>query len=647
MVQPSLLPYSPPLDVDGRDYIAELETWLTRHNYRNFAAIVASSSPPHFSTVENPFLGEYVDLWFRVERTEEQFDSERHYNEVLRPNGDPVHRFHPYHTKVPPDAIRELITLFTKPGDLIIDPFCGSGMTGVAAASIGRHAILSDLSPAAAFISGVNCSKHDSSRAATLLHNVLTASEKEYGWLFQSIDGGARRHVDYYVWSDVFTCPECDHEFPFFPSGVIHTGNKVNTKKAFPCSNCGAELSVRRVNRVLRHGVKARELVWVRGGRGTSRFNRPPTGRDREQVAQIPAPANWFPTVEINPDGYSAKLAQLGDKAITDVSRLLGPNNLAIFSDLWCRVSSEPDPQVRTLALATLTSVFNVISERQGYFGGGGGMSGNLYMPIVRMEKNPYDAIRRKILRMLEAERSKQEWSGDAIVSTQSATDLSVVPTDSIDFAYTDPPFGANIIYSEVNLLLESWLAVRTDALNEAVVDPSRAEKSPENYGAIMLCALTELKRVLKPEGRLAIEFHNASADLWNIFLEALKKSGFASDQIFVLDKGSTTILGDIRPGAAKHDLIVVCVQTDGAPTAISVLELQAVWILIKERLNQLPLQLPTNEREAEMLYAYLLEHCIVHGMTVPISARDFYKGLDQRFERRGRNYFLRIGDMT
>src|SRR5690606_8624759 len=56
---------------------------------------------------------------------------------------------HSYHTKVPPEAIEPFIEHYTMPGDVVLDPFCGSGMTGVAAALSGRRAILNDLSPAA------------------------------------------------------------------------------------------------------------------------------------------------------------------------------------------------------------------------------------------------------------------------------------------------------------------------------------------------------------------------------------------------------------------------------------------------------------------------------------------------------------------
>jgi DNA modification methylase len=64
----------------------------------------------------------------------------------------PIYNAHSYHTKVPPEGIVPYIEHYTNPGDLILDPFCGSGMTGVAALMTGRYAILNDLSPAAVHI---------------------------------------------------------------------------------------------------------------------------------------------------------------------------------------------------------------------------------------------------------------------------------------------------------------------------------------------------------------------------------------------------------------------------------------------------------------------------------------------------------------
>ena len=76
-------------------------------------------------------------------------------------------------------------------------------------------------------------------------------------------------------------------------------------------------------------------------------------------------------------------------------------------------------------------------------------MSGNLYMPIVRMEKNIYDTLRRKIKKFTDSELSKPKDQIDHYVTTQSSTSLPNINSNSVDFIFTDPPFGANIMYSE------------------------------------------------------------------------------------------------------------------------------------------------------------------------------------------------------
>ena len=53
--------------------------------------------------------------------------------DIKEGKNDRIYNAHSYHTKVPPRSIIPYILHYTKPGDLILDPFCGSDMTGVAA----------------------------------------------------------------------------------------------------------------------------------------------------------------------------------------------------------------------------------------------------------------------------------------------------------------------------------------------------------------------------------------------------------------------------------------------------------------------------------------------------------------------------------
>lgn len=91
--------------------------------------------------------------------------------DIKEGKNDPIYNAHSYHTKVPPRSIIPYILHYTQPGDVVLDPFCGSGMTGVAAQMCAnppedlleqfpdlkdrvgpRACILNDLSPAACHI---------------------------------------------------------------------------------------------------------------------------------------------------------------------------------------------------------------------------------------------------------------------------------------------------------------------------------------------------------------------------------------------------------------------------------------------------------------------------------------------------------------
>ena len=613
--------------------------------------IIKLSDPPYYTACPNPFIGEFVKV--NTATGDLPKTSLPHVGDLEADARHPVFSFHPYHTKVPPEVIRKLIEHYTRPGELVLDAFSGTGMTGVAARECGRNAILIDLSPVATFISSINSGSNPGIDAATTLQRIIAESKKQYSWVYETTERGRAVEVNYYVWSDVFTCPECVFQFPFFPHGVIHHGNKVETRKSFSCPSCDADLNVRKVERIVLPSGKKKALVWVSAGTGGGRLNREPNNHDLETVTKVQqmAPAAWYPTDVINPDGYSAKLAQLGDKQIRDVSFFLSERNRLVFADLWRRVELVENIAIRNIARSCLTSIFTVVSERQGYFGGGGGMSGNLYMPIVRMEKNIYDSLERKVKKMLDAEGAKPPNAQRCLVSTQSATDISGIADSSIDYIYTDPPFGANIIYSEMNLILEGWLQVRSTEKSEAVINESNG-KSFDDYGSLMRRVFVEYFRVLKPGRWITVEFHNTKASVWNLIQTGLGQAGFIVAQVGKLDKGSTTILADIRPGAVVQDLIISAYKPSKALEEKFILQgatVESAWEFVEMHLRHVPVyQVKESslvfiaERSVRIIYDRMVAWYIKHGASVPLSSHELMAGMLARYVERDDMFFLK-----
>lgn len=648
-----------PNDSARRDYFVDLlRSKLAESGFRNTDGfpsatvdeIVTLSDPPYYTACPNPFIGEFVEA--NKTTSDLPKTSLPHVGDLEADARHPVFSFHPYHTKVPPEVIKKLIEHYTRPGELVLDAFSGTGMTGVAARECGRKAILIDLSPVATFISSINSGSNPGIEAAAALRHIIAQSKKQFSWVYETADNGRLSEVNYYVWADVFTCPECIFQFPFFPHGVIHHGNKVETRKRFSCPSCDADLNVRKVDRVILPSGKKKALVWVNAGTGGGRVNRQPNSHDLETATKVQQMAQcaWFPTDIINPEGYSAKLAQLGDKQIRDVSYFLSERNRLVFADLWHRVDVIDSIAIRNIAKSCLTSIFTVVSERQGYFGGGGGMSGNLYMPIVRMEKNIYDSLERKIKKMLDAEGVKPSKAQRCLVSTQSATDISGVADSTIDYIYTDPPFGANIIYSEMNLILEGWLRVRSTEKSEAVINESNG-KSFDDYGFLMRRVFVEYFRVLKPGRWITVEFHNTKASVWNLIQTALGQAGFVVAQVGKLDKGSTTILADIRPGAVVQDLIISAYKPIEALEEKFTLQgatVESAWEFVEMHLRHVPVSQVKEgslvfiaERSVRIIYDRMVAWYIKHGASVPLSSHELLAGMQVRHIERDDMFFL------
>lgn len=596
--------------------------------------IINLSDPPYYTSCPNPWLQD-------IQAKEKTAIKQKPYDLDLEANErHPVYSFHPYHTKVPPFIIQDLIKYYTNEGDVVLDIFSGSGMTGVAARECNRNAILCDLSPIATFISSVNTTNF-SLLVVDVFKKIIEESKTQYGHLYNT---DSNQIANYYVWCDIFLCPECCNEFPIFPYGVKHYGNKVETLKKFNCPYCGKEHSLRSIERIITTEGKKRMIVWVNAGTGRNRINREANDFDRKMAEEakmlLSKYEGFYPKDIINLEGYSAKLAQLGNKNIDNVSKFLSDRNLLIYSDLYERITRITSGGIRNACLSILTSIFTVVSERQGYFGGGGGMSGNLYMPIVRMEKNIYETLGRKLKKFSEIETYKKKYRADCFVTTQSSTCLNNIKDNSIDYIYTDPPFGANIIYSEMNLLLEGWLKVKTNNGDEAIVDET-ANKNEMVYSELMTACFTECYKKLKIGHWMSVEFHNTKASIWNILQNSITKAGFVIAQVSKLDKGGTTILADIRPGAAVQDLIISCYKPHSNIDDIDLAKVTSedfAWDFVDKHLERLTLTRIENgkshavsERNPRILYDRMISYFILHGLEVPMGINEFMKGLSSR----------------
>jgi hypothetical protein len=222
--------------------------------------------------------------------------------------------------------------------------------------------------------------------------------------------------------------------------------------------------------------------------------------------------------------------------------------------------------------------------------------------------------------------------------------------SNSIDYIFVDPPFGGNLMYSELNFLWEAWLNVFTNNRSEAIMNKIQ-HKGLVEYQSIMQACFDEFYRVLKPGRWMTVEFHNSQNSVWNAIQESLQRAGFVIADVRVLDKQQATFKQLTTTAAVKQDLIISAYKPNGNLEEIFRLKAgtkDGVWEFVRYHLGKLH---PTNqvsgnlavnaERQAFLLFDRMVAFHIQRGVMIPISAPEFYAGLEHRFTRRDGMYFL------
>ena len=294
--------------------------------------------------------------------------------------GSAAYNAHSYPTKVPPEAIEPFIEHHTRRGAWVLDPFCGSGMTGLAAGRAGRRSILSDLSYGATHLAWNLTNPCDPVELESAAVAVLAACEADFDRLYE-VRGrdGEPAHLNWTLFSQRVACPHCDRPSTIWDEAADPELGSVATE--WPCPGCGKTIRRRRAETL--GPVPA--LVSVRDGRG--RHRRPVEADDLISIAAAAGdPLGWYPRVPLSADREMYIRSALHLQGVHEVADFWTPRNLRALSRLWEEICEWPDGRVRqALALAfTNTAWHGTRMRRYNARGGQWPLTGTLYIPQPR-----------------------------------------------------------------------------------------------------------------------------------------------------------------------------------------------------------------------------------------------------------------------
>jgi len=658
--------------------------------------ILALSDPPYYTACPNPFIADFIKHYGKPFDPSKPYCREPFAADVSEGKNDPIYNAHSYHTKVPHKAIMRYILHYTEPGDVVFDGFCGTGMTGVAArlcgdrsaiASLGylvtsdgsildedrqmisrcgdRVPVLNDLSPAATLIAAGYNLTSDSKGFAQLAERLLEKFNREYGWMYETRDPktGATCPIDFTIWSEVFSCPHCTSELEFWDLAWDEESGTLADQPT--CPHCSVEVSkrdlVRRTTTYYDKALKATRTrqvlrpVEIRyQHRGAKKSKKP----DKEDFACLERIEGLIESIEYPTElmMFVAEGEEWGDlyrgyhEGISRVHDFHLPRQLVSFSLLWQMARDLPTEEMKRLWRFTLQSVLVSFTRRNrflknAYSQVNRALSGTLYIGSTVSEPSPTYVLTGKIKRFGNAIPR----SGSSVAITTQSLASVLIPDDSVDYVFIDPPFGDNLPYAELNFLWEAWLRVFTNASQDAVVS-DKQKKDLGVYTKMMTACLKQVYRILKPGRWATVEFHNSRNAVWTAIQEALGRAGFIIADVSVLDKGMKT-KKQLYARAVDKDLVISAYKPNGGLEQRFQLQAgteEGVWDFIRTHLRQLPVFISKGrfgqviaERQQVLLFDRMVAFHVQRGVTVPMSAAEFYAGLARRFPERDGMYFL------
>ncbi len=676
--------------------------------------ILALSDPPYYTASPNPFLEEFIRHYGKpYDEATDDYHREPFATDVSEGKYDPIYKLHPYPTKVPHRAIMRYILHYIEPGDVVFDGFCGTGMTGVAAQMCGdrksveslgyevredgtildgdgqafamlgaRKAILNDLSPAATFIS-YNYNTPLDAGFEREARQILDGVEAECGWMYLTLhlpepgqvqqaialleDPGRLSYsglplgqINYTVWSDVFVCPTCSGEVVFWDTAVDKQAGTVRDE--FPCPHCSTTLTKRTIERSLEacydeiiDGTVRQPKqvpVLISYSLGRKRFEKVP---DRFDVALLDYIQSTRTPHQVLTQPMLFKGVEWGDSwragyhtGITHVHHFYSKRNLWTLASFLARGRKPSLLFSATRVAGQITKLYRFTYQSGVWGAGGGPLSGTLYVPSLIKELAIHRQLQQAISDHVKARlRGVVSTNG---ITTQSCSESALIPESSIDYIFVDPPFGGNLMYSELNFLWEAWLKVFTNNVPEAIENSSQGKGIVE-YQELMERCFQTCYHLLKPGRWITVEFHNSQNRIWNSIQEALQRAGFVVADVRTLDKAKETFKQVTAASAVKQDLVISAYKPRQA--FAEAFEREAgteagTWEFVRQHMENLPVFISSGgraqvvaERQNYLLYDRMVAYHIQRGATIPLSAAEFYAGLKRHFPERDEMYFL------
>jgi DNA modification methylase len=413
----------------------------------------------------------------------------------------PIYTMHKYFARRPWNVFSQLVSQYSSPDDIVLDPFCGGGTTVVESLKLGRKAIGVDVNPLATYITRMECESLSLEAFRQDFYQVREAAQTEIQSLYAT------------------KCEKCGKE------SIVRwiewdERTRQMTRLKYHCSSCGEEeKEPSRRDQSLSSGIDANFALWV----------------ERTNL--------WFPRTRI-PRGD--KTNSLLNHGINYFFELFTKRNLLALSMLLKAIDSTTNNDSRALLKFAFSGTLKWASRqshRRGRIVEGWALHAYWIYPRS-LEINVWEVFERRMLavlrgkqylsqniaapcRLVSSYKDLVDRKASCLMLHRSASRLPI-PDDGIDAIITDPPYGGNINYAELSDFWYVWLngGKTIDRKEEVVINRTQG-KALADYERMLHTIFKECYRVLKPNRYLVCTFNSRDMRVVTGFIAAVSRAGF------------------------------------------------------------------------------------------------------------------------
>jgi DNA modification methylase len=419
------------------------------------------------------------------------------------------YKSHKYWGRKPANVVAQYIEFFSDPGDVILDPFSGSGVTVVEGARLQRSTIGYDLNPFAVSLARAMLTPPSPTAFQSAAHHVIETVERAISHLYTT------------------RCDACEQ--PATVRSIGYCGDQMKEVR-YRCSRC-------------RHSA-----------------SRAPTSEDFALAAERVLIPEGAPDADIL---FGWEMQKLKRRGVTRWSDLFTHRNFVSAAHLRQAILAIDDSECRDWLMLSLTASLaqftKMIADFSGDAGGPSWKINCYWMPNKWQELNPIWYFENRINKSIEAGRDLIANGAPFTLGKVEKIDSRHMPLadESVDYIFTDPPYGGEgIQYGELSLLWCLWLSEQQDLQSEIAFNPHR-KLDQEHYAQGLRSVFLECFRVLKPGKWMTVTFANKDPVVWDGLMSACRSAGFTLVTAAPMKRSAPSLTETTMHTAPKADLVL------------------------------------------------------------------------------------------